>query len=582
MQMQKAIFSILTATLLWSCGGNKDSEGGIREAKGGVYYGGIFKSNEIEDFKSLYPLNVTEIVSIHIAANAYEGLVKLSQTDLSITNCLAEKVDKTKDAQTWTFYIRKDVKFQDDPCFPDGKGREITAADFKYCFDRLCEASPENHQFGVTFSGRVEGADEYYQSTVDKKPLATGVSGVKVIDDHTLQISLKFPFAGFLNILTMPGCWLYPQEAVAKYGSDMRVTCVGTGPFQVRNVKEGDAVVMERNKNYWDIDEFGNQLPYLDGLKYSFIKDKKSELYEFKKGNLDMTFRLPIEMIPDILDEFNHAKEGNARFDMMVVPAMGVDYYGFQHQSDIFKKREVRLAFNYAIDREKLVTYTLQGDGIPATYGIIPPSFKEYDNKALKGFSFKPDTARHFLAMAGYPNGKDFPKLTLQINSGGERNVQVAEVVQKMLKENLNIDVDINVMPMAEHMENYETGKALFWRTGWIADYPDPETFLTILYGKNVPEKTTDRSYVNPVRYKSAKFDSLFELALREVDNKKRFDLYRQADQVAMDDGAVMPIFYQENYRLVQLWVKNCDANGMDYRDMAKVYFIPKEEVKKK
>lgn len=580
--MKNVIFSSLIATLLLSCSGNKGTDGGIHEGKGGVYFGGVFRTNEIEDFRSLYPLNNSELVGLHIGSHVYEGLVKLSQTDLTVLPCLAEKWDKTGDAKTWTFYIRKGVKFHDDACFPDGKGREVTANDFKYCFDKLCSLSPENQQWGITFKGRVEGADEYFESTLNKKPLPGGVSGIKVIDDHTLQISLKYPFAGFLNILTMPGCWLYPKEAFDKYGSEMRNTCVGTGAFMVKNVKEGDAVVLERNKNYWAVDEFGNQLPYLDGVKYSFIKDKKSELYEFKKGNLDMTFRLPTEMIPEILDEFNHAKEGNVRFDMIVVPAMALDYYGFQHQNEIFGKREVRLAFNYAINREKLVTYTLQGDGIPAIYGIVPPSFKDYDNKALKGYTFNPDTARHFLAAAGYPNGKGFPKLTLQINSGGERNVQVAEIVQKMLKENLNVDVDINVMPLAEHMDNYETGKALFWRTGWVADYPDPETFLTVLYGKHVPASLSEHSLVNTVRYKSAKFDSLFELALREVDNKKRFDLYRQADQVAISDAAIMPIFYHENYRLVQLWVKNCDANAMEYRDLTKVYFIPKEEIKKK
>jgi len=580
--MKKYLLSITIAILLWSCSGSKEYEGGIHEGKGGVYYGGVFKLNEIEDFRSFYPVSVSEVVSMHVASQVYEGLVKLSQTDLTVLPCLAEKWEKSDDAKTWTFTIRKGVKFHDDPCFPNSKGREITAKDFKYSFDKLCEAAPQNQQFGITFRGRVEGADEYYESTLDKKPLPGGVSGVRVIDDQTLQIVLKYPFAGFSNILTMPGCWLYPQEAVEKYGSEMRVKCVGTGPFQVKTVKEGDVVVLERNKNYWAVDEFGNQLPYLDGVKFSFIKDKKSELYEFKKGNLDMTFRLPTEMIPDILEEFNRAKEGNARFDMMVVPALAIDYYGLQNQSEVFSKKQVRLAFNYAIDREKIVTYTLQGDGIPATYGIVPPSFKDYNNKLLKGYTFKPDTARALLAAAGYPNGKNFPKLTLQINSGGERHVQVAEVIQKMLKENLNIDIDINVMPMSEHMENFETGKALIWRTGWIADYPDPESFLTILYGKHVPENFKDRSYINSVRYKSSKFDSLFELGLREVDLEKRFHLYLQADQVAIDDGAIMPIYYHENYRLVQLWVKNCEANAMDYRDLGKVYFIPKEEVMKK
>ena len=192
-------------------------------------------------------------------------------------------------------------------------------------------------------------------------------------------------------------------------------------------------------------------------------------------------------MIPDILDEFNHAKEGNARFEMQRVPAMAVDYYCFQDQSEVFSKKDVRMAFNYAIDREKIVTYTLQGDGIPATFGIIPPSFANFDHKSLKGYKFNPDTAKHLLAAAGYPNGKGFPKISLQVNSN-ERNLPVAEIIQKMIKENLNVDLDINVLPFAEHVDNYESGKAMFWRAGWTADYPDPETFLTVLYGKNVPE----------------------------------------------------------------------------------------------
>src|ERR1017187_9932045 len=107
--MKKLILSALTVTLLWSCGGNKSSDGGMREGKGGAYYGGVFRTNEIEDFRSLYPLNITEIHGLHIAENVYEGLVKLSQSDLSITPCLAEKWEKTNDTKSWTFYIRKGV-----------------------------------------------------------------------------------------------------------------------------------------------------------------------------------------------------------------------------------------------------------------------------------------------------------------------------------------------------------------------------------------------------------------------------------------------------------------------------------------
>jgi peptide/nickel transport system substrate-binding protein len=577
--MKKLIYLLLATGFLASCGGESGSTGEARKANGGVYYGGVFRTNEVEDFRNLYPLNITEVTSHRIANQVYEGLVKLNQADLTVIPAIAEKWEKNADASQWTFYLRKGVKFHDDPCFADGKGREVTAKDFKYCFDLLCTASPENQQFNNSFKDRVVGANEYYQSTVDKKPLAGGVSGVKIIDDYTIQISLSNPNAGFLNILSTPGGWLYPQEAFEKYGVDMRVKCVGTGPFQVKSVKEGEAVILERNPNYWNVDEHGNQLPYLDAVKYSFIKEKKSELMEFKRGNLDMIFRLPIEMIPDVLGELDNAKQGNQPFEMQVVPAMSVFYYGFQHQSDIFNKKEVRLAFNYAIDREKIVNYTLQGEGIPGNYGIVPPSFKAYDSKSLKGYSFDVDKAKQFMTKAGYPNGKGFPKLTLQINSGGgDRNVQTAEVIQKMLKENLNIDIDINVMPLAEQLESVETGKALFWRAGWVADYPDPEIFLTLCYSKHIPAKLSDKSYLNTTRYNSPKFDSLFVAAQREVDDAKRMALYLQADQVAIDDAAIMPIFYDENYRLVQTNVKNFPANAMEYRDFTRVYIEPKGE----
>lgn len=577
--MKKVIYSLLIAGLFASCGDGTTATGDSREAKGGVFYGSVFKMNEVEDFRNLYPLNITEVTSHRIANQVYEGLVKLSQSDLTVVPGLAEKWEKNADASQWTFHLRKGVKFHDDPSFSDGKGREVTAKDFIFCFEKLCSASPENQQFGNTFKDRVVGANEYFQSTIDKKPLAGGVAGIKAIDDYTIQINLLHPFAGFLNILSTPGCWVYPYEAYEKYGVDMRVKCVGTGPFQVKSIKEGEAVILERNPNYWNVDEHGNQLPYLDAVKFTFIKEKKSALLEFKRGNLDMLFELPTEMIPDILGELGSAKEGNAPFEMQVVPAMSTFYYGFQHQSNIFDKKEVRLAFNYAIDREKIVNYTLQGEGVPGNYGIVPPSFKDYDSKSLKGYSFDPDRARKYLASAGYPDGKGFPKLTLQINSGGgDRNIQTAEVIQKMLKENLNIDIEINVMPFAEHLESLETGKAQFWRSGWTADYPDPETFLTLLYSKHIPEKLSDKSFLNAVRYKSERFDSLFSAAMQEVDDKKRFGLYLQADQQAIDDGAIMPIFYNEFYRLVQMNVRNFPANAMEYRDMSRVYIEPKEE----
>jgi peptide/nickel transport system substrate-binding protein len=576
--MKKCIFLFLGFVLFSACGGGDHVSDGLRKGEGGVYYGGVFRMNEVEDIRSLFPLDITEVASDHITRQIYEGLVKLSQSNLSILPCLAESWTKNEDATRWVFHIRKGVKFQDDSCFTNGKGRELTAKDFKYCFDKLCCISPINQQFGNTFENRVVGANEHYASSLLKKSIDGGVSGVKVIDDYTLEIDLLYPFAGFLNILTTPGCFVYPQEAFEKYDFDMRTICVGTGPFKLKSINQNEAVVLDRNSHYWDIDKYGNQLPYMDGLKFTFIKEKKSELLEFKRGKLDMVYRIPNDMVSSILGELDDAREANPPFSMQVVPAMTIFYYGFQHKSDLFSKKNVRLAFNYAIDREKIVTYILQGDGVPGIYGIVPPSVGSYNNKLVKGFDLDVEKARKLLEKAGYPNGKGFPKLKLQTNSGGgDRNIQIAEAIQKMLKENLNINIEIDVVPLAEHLESLETGKTLFWRSGWVADYPDPESFLTLLYGKHIPTSMSEKSYLNSVRYENPVFDSLFLAAMKEVDEKKRMTLYNQADQLAMDDGAIMPIFYEENYRLLQVYVRNFPANAMEYRDMGRIYMAPKD-----
>lgn len=580
--MKKLFLLFVVLTLIYSCGQDATTEGGLRQLKGGKYAGGVLRMNEIEDFRNLYPLDITEVTSHHIVNQIYEGLVKLSQADLSVVPALAESWTKNEDATVWTFKIRKGVKFHDDECF-GGKGREINAQDFKWCFDNLCTPSPHNQWFDGTFKGRVKGANEYFQSLKDKKPLEGGVSGVKVIDDHTLEITLTQPFAGFLNILVMQGCYLFPKEALAKYGEDgMRARAIGTGAFVLKTVKEGEAVILERNANYWAKDAEGNQLPYLDAVRFSFIKEKKQELLEFNKGNIDMLYRIPTENISDIMADLKNAKE-NIPFELQLCPAISIFYYGFLHASKPFDDKRVCLAFNHAIDRQKIVDYTLKGEGIAANYGLVPPvpnfESKGYNFKGLKGYAFDPDLAKKLLAEAGYPNGKDFPAITLQINSGGgDRNVLTAQVVQSMLKENLNIDINIETLPLTQHLDKIESGKSLFWRSGWISDYPDPESFLTLLSSAHIPAHLTDRSFLNTTRFKSAKYDSLFALAIKEIDDKRRFELYMQADQAQIDEGAIMPIFYDEIYRLVQNNVKGFDVNAMEYREVSRVYFVPEDE----
>lgn len=562
------------------CTGPDDNHTDTRVAKGNVKYGGVFRMNEIEDFRTLYPLNIVEVVGHHIGTQIYEGLVKFSQKDLSIMPCIANRWDALDSNTRFVFHIRKGVMFHDDECFSatQGKGRELTAADVKYTFDKLCTSSPNNQQFTYTFKDRVVGANEYYAATEKNQYPAGGVSGVTVVDDSTLEVKLIHPMPGFLQILATQGGWVYPKEAFDKYGDDMRTHCVGTGPFKVKSITEGESVVLEYNPQYWMFDENGNRLPYLDIVQFRFIKDKRSEIIAFRNKELDMVFRLPVEMAKDILGELDQAKEHGTDFIMQTAPAMSLTYYGFQHKLAPFDNPKVRLAFNYAIDRREIAEKKLMGDAIPGEYGIVPPSIPGYHADSVKGYNYNPDLARKYLAEAGYPGGKNFPEITLRINSGGgDRNTITADYVAHQLQEVLGIKVTVETVPFAQHLEAIETGKALFWRTGWVADYPDPETFLTTLYSAHIPVELSARSATNSVRYSNPRFDSLFIAATHEADAARRANLFLQADRVQMEDGAIMPIYYELNDRLVQRNVRNFDINPMEFRDMTRVWLDVEE-----
>lgn len=581
------VLSLAVGTLLLaSCGTDEVKKENTAEAKGGVYTGGIARLNEVENFKSLMPIAINEINSYHIASQVYEGLVKYNQSDLNIKPGLAYKWDVSEDQTEYTFHLRGNAVFHDDPCFPETKGRKVTATDIKYCFDRLCTQDPANNQYDVTFKDRVVGATENFEAS--KKGGAPGVKGVSVVNDSTINIKLTHSDVSFLNVLAMPGCYIYPKEAVTKYGADMRVKCVGTGPFFVEVLKEGESIIMKKNTAYWGVDEYGNKLPYLDGIKWSFIKDKKTEILEFKRGNLDMVYRIPVEMFHDIMGDLNSAKDRKNEFEVVSSTALNTCFYGFNLQANpVFAKKEVRQAFNYAIDRRKIADFTIQGEGSAAEFGMVPytEAFEKagFDYKSLRGYTFDAAKAKELLKQAGYPDGKGFPEVTLEINSGGgDRNILVAEVVQKMLKENLNINININTVPFAEHVENAQTGKTDFFRYAWVADYPDPETFLTLFYGGHVPANPQEKSYINFFRYKSAKFDSLFNAARVESDKTKRYVLLTQAEQVALDDAPYMPIFYDENFRLEQKNVRNLPENPMNYMDLTDTYLIPMDKMPKK
>ncbi len=573
--MKRSLCILILFLFLVSCKNSVSNKDRLREAKGERYYGGTLRYNEEEFLKSLYPLNITEVTGHRIAEQIYEGLVRFNQKTLTIEPALAKSWEVNEEGTLYTFHLRTDVFFQDDSCFADGKGRRLTAHDIKYCFDRLCYHNPADNQGFWIFKDVVKGANEYNEATAQKSNSVPGVEGVRVINDSTVSVELYTPFSVFLSRLGLIFAKIYPKEAVEKYGSEMRVKCVGTGPYKLKLLKENEIAFLTRNENYWGKDEWGNRLPYIDYIKISFVKEKRAELLSFKKGEVDFLYRFPLDMVDEVLNPDGSLKEGYAQYQLQSAPVMAFQYYGFLNTHPIFSSKKVRQAFCYAIDRERLCTYTLRNSGAPAKYGMVPPGTGAYHAELVKGYDFQPEKAKQLLKEAGYPNGENFPKITLQLNSGGGRNAQIAEAIQKMLDEVLNIQVELLTVPWAQHTEAVESAKAVFWRLGWVADYPEAENFLNLFLSKYVPEDINEKTYINSYRYVNKNFDAVLEKALRTVDDSLRNSLYAEADQIVTDDAPVLPLFYDKDHRLLQPNLRNFHQNAMEYRDYASVYFVP-------
>lgn len=566
------LFIFINATIALFSGCAEEKKRPIRIGKGGIEYGNVFRVNEVTDARSLYPLSITEVSGFRIANQIYEGLVKFDQKTLEIVPALAKRWESTDSARLWTFTIRKGVKFHDDPCFSGGVGREVSVEDVNWCLKKLCTADANNQMFWLV-EDRIVGAKEHYAATAKDRDFEGEIAGIKILNDSTITIQLNYPFAGFLQLMAHNGLYIFPQEAAEEYENELNIHAVGTGPFSLKEFKSGENVVLARNPNYWKFDAQGNQLPYLDAIQVSFVKDKKSELIKFRNGELDMIFTLPIEMYSDVMGTVEEAQAGLITdFAPQIAASMSVVYLSFQHQSEVFKDERVRQAFNLAVDRYALVTHTLQGEGTAAFNGFIPAAFPKLDHLKIRKIEFDPQYARELLAQAGYPQGKDFPELTLELSSGGTNNEIVTQVVTKMLEDNLGIKINLQVLPLAQQLDRAESGESSFWRDSWIADYPDPENFLRLFVSNPSDMAEHEKAYLNSVRYSNTNYDELYEKAIRETDELKRYDLYLAMNQIIIDQAVVMPLYYEEFTRLIPARVKNFPQNSIEYRDFSEVW----------
>ncbi len=530
-------FLLLTATILVIVAGCY---------KPGKSKKNIFHYNEFNGIASLDPAFAKSQATMWPAHQFFNTLVEIDDS-LHIKPSIAKSWDISEDRTIYTFHLRTDVLFHDDPAFTGNKGRKLVAQDVVYTFNRILDKQTASPGSWI-FNRKVDSLQPF-----------------TVIDDSTFQLKLLRPYNPILGILSMQYCSIVPKEAVDKYGTDFRRHPVGTGPFQFVAWEEGQTLVLKKNPHYFETDSAGKRLPYLNGVKVSFYDSKATEFLLFRQKQLEFINDIDASFKDEILTKRGTLrKEWEGRIELQVNPYLNIEYFGIlvDTSNDLLngspmRIKKIRQAINFGFDRRKMVLYLRNSLGTPAESGFVPLGLPSFDSAVVKGYHYDPAKTKQLLNEAGFPDGKGLPQiklLTIAIYA------DMANFIAKQLGES-GIPVQVDVVQKSLLLELTASSRALFFRGSWIADYPDAENYLSVFYSKNPAPP-------NYTRYKNTEFDAVFEKAIAETNDSLRYQLYQQADQLMINDAPVVPLWYDKVVRLVQPNVKGFRPNALNLLEL--------------
>lgn len=505
----------------------------------------IFRYNESTGIASLDPAfskNQSTIWPVH---QLFNTLVE-NDGDTKTKGSLAKNWDISADGLEYYFHLRTDVFFHDNDAFTDGKGRKMVAADIEYSFKRIVD--PKVASPGAWI----------FNNVVDS------VDGFKAINDSTFRLKLVRRYAPILQVLKMKYCSVVPKEVVEKYGSDFRSHPCGTGPFQFVAWEEGLALILKKNENYFEKDSAGNRLPYLDGIKITFNESKATEFLLFRQKQIDFLNDIDASFKDEMLTLKGELRDNwKDKVILQTHPYLNTEYFGFLVDSanELIKSsplrlKKIRQAMNYAIDRRKMILYLRNSLSSPAESGFVPEGMPSFDT-SVRGYDFNPAKTKQLLAEAGFPNGKNLPGIKLfTIPIYGE----IGSYLAKQFEE-AGIPVSVEVVQRSFLFELTSNSRAPFFRGSWIADYGDAVNYLSCFYSKNPAPP-------NYTRYNNPEFDKLFEKAVGETNDSLRYILYRQADQLLINDAPVIPLWYDRVIRLVQPDISGFEPNNLNWLEL--------------
>ncbi len=498
--------------------------------------------------ESMDPAYAKDLYMMWSANMLYNTLVETDE-NLHLQPSIAKRWEVSDDGLIHTFYLRDDVFFHDNEAFEGGKGRKLTAKDVAYSFGRIID--PKVASYGAwIFNDRV----------AENKPFVA-------IDDTTFQIHLLRPFKPLVEILSMKYCSIVPKEVVEKWGKDYRAHPCGTGPFMLHSWEEGSMLILHKNPNYWERDNKGKQLPYIDAVKTTFVDSKATEFFLFLQGKLDFVNGIDGSFKDLVLTKRGVLKEEfEEKINLTKRPYLNTEYIGFltDTTNEVMKGAAtnhvlVRQAINYAIDREKIVTYFRNGAVTPAYSGFIPKGMPGYDSMHSYGYHYDPQKALALLEEAGFPNGKGLKTTTVLTP---DNYADIVNFIANQLQE-VGIPIQVEILQANLLRQQMSRSKAMMFRAQWIADYPDAETYLVFFNGK-LPAPP------NYTRFNNATYDKWYDEAMQAEDSL-RFALYRKMDSLATRQAPLIPLFYDQMLHFTSKRVSGFKSTPMNLISLKKV-----------
>jgi oligopeptide transport system substrate-binding protein len=530
---------VLAAVLLTTsaCTGQNDADkpqGGPPPGASAPTVGGTYRLPLGNDPANLDPARITDLYAVAVANQIFDSLVEFDE-DLNVVPSLAQSWSTTRDRLVWTFKLRDDVHFQN--------GRRVIAEDVVYSLSRILDPAVRSPR--SWFLDKVKGAPEFQAGTT---PV---LEGIKAIDPSTVEITLSEPFAPFINILGLPHTSIIPREEVERLGANFATNPVGTGPFRLTQWQRGQTIILDANLSHF------RGRPALDRVQFVIFPGvaENDMIQAFEREELEES-PIPPERRKDIID--------SKRYTIVRKPTLSLRLLGFNLERPPFHQLEVRKAFNYAIDKVRL-NQEVQGGRYVVAEGILPPGMPGY-TPDIQVYELDQERAKSLLRQVREASGEALPPVTLSTGAKLEEVRREFHIVQQSLAA---VDVQIELQEYdnwPSFRQVLQSGNFEFFRYLRYADYPDPDNFLYPLFHS--------QSQTNYFRYRNPAVDQLLDDARRETDDLRRVKLYREAEQIILEDAPAVMLWHFTYERAFQRYVKGIavSALGDPYVPLRKVW----------